>query len=615
MKLSLFGLLHFEIKKGDGLKVSLQIAAVALVFLLGAGLAYDFGGKLNWGPATPHTATVHPASFAEELRLSGIVEARDIRPVFAGVTGTVEWMIDEGTFVTPGTTIIKFDASDQVKAYDNKKLEFDQNKQSFLQQFRYAQRTKELQRLAVVSARLDVEETCINRDLSLGLPVGYSWRQVEPTLPAVPVYPVWQLQGGKSILDTLSDPVPSPQQHPEYLNLGNVPVPELAENVIADRIDPLKYGSRYLRDDLQNRLDDVFAPPQGDLAGLHSAINYRQSSSDRRWAEEDLRITVDLQKQGLQSLAVLQAKQQAATAAQLTAQRDEILDRLNLLGAADSTRRQADFGLLRQTLTYRKIVKDAEAEVRKIDLDLLAAKLKVDNTLVDLKMLEDNLTTADTKAPINGVVAYVDIWKGSNESLSPLQIGDSRNTNWDLCKIADTAALRVRLVLDESDYSRVHTGQPATVRLPSFPELVLDGEVEEIQAYADDRNAQLSSLALDNRGEAFVRAFNVYVKLKNIPDAIHKRLRLGLTAEVDILRGTEHTGLALPPHAIDLNDAGQTVVYVVDSTDPKGYREVAVKVGSRTPERVEVLETGSEKIIDGQEVLFPGMLPKTGGAK
>lgn len=591
------------------LRMIVSIVVHLLIALVGFGLAREYAPSLDEKSKGPATTRIEMAEFSEELRLSGIVEARDIRPVYAGVSGTVQWMIEEGTYVTPDTVIIKFDNADQVKQFDSKQQEFDQNKRSLVQQFRYAQRTKQLQRLQVVGALLDVEDNCIGRDIALGLPIGSSWREIREQLPPLPDFPLWEMQGGHAILQTLTEPVPVPDGHADLMSQGDAPVPELSDNIIGEKPDLSLYEPRYLADNLQGALDAVFASPQGQWAEQKSSLAMRQSEADRRWAAEDLKITVELQQKGLQSLAVLQAKQQTATAADLTAQRDEILDRLNLMGAADSTRRQVRFALLRQTLAYRKTVRDAEAEARKIDLDLLSVKLRVDASYIDLNKLKDNLDNADTKPPISGVVAYVDIWKGSNESLSPLQIGDQRNMFWDLCKIADTAQLRVRMVLDESDFNRVHIDQPAVVRLTSFPELALAGGVEEIQSYAEDRNAQLSGLALANRGEAFVRSFNVYVKLKDIPEAIHQRLRLGLSAEVGIQRGAPHQGLAVPPHAIDIDQQGQPVVYIQDPAESGGYRTQPVKVISRNPQVVEVLAVSGPPLTVGMELYFPASLP------
>ncbi|MGH7142663.1 MAG: efflux RND transporter periplasmic adaptor subunit [Planctomycetota bacterium] len=585
------------------------VVAHLLLLLAGMGLGYDYGSRIDWSPAAPTAVPVSEAKFSEQLRLAGILEARDIRPVYAGVSGTVEWMIDEGTEVTPETTIIKFDPTDLQKSLDSKELELDQNTQNFVQQFRYAQRNKELQRLTVVSALMDVEQTCIARDLAMGLPIGSSWRETAPDLPPVPDFNLWKMQGSQSILDTLTDPIPVPKDHSELLEQADAPVPALAQNVIDDHVGLAQFRPAYLSQDLQAALDGVFAPPQEERAQLATIQTARKSESDRRWAAEDLGIAEVLEKQGLQSLQVLQTKQQAQAAADLTAQRDRILDELNLIGADDSVRRQSSFALLRQTLEYKKAVKDAESQARNIDLNLLSYKLKVDASAIDLRNLQKQLKDADTKPPISGIVAYVDIWKGSDESLSPLQIGDTRNRFWDLCKIADTSSLRVRVVLDESDYSRVHVNQPAVVRLPSFPEVELKGEVEQIQAYAEDRNAQLSPLALVSRGQAFVQSFEVYIKLVDIPPKIKARLRLGLTAEVDIERGKEHSGLAVTPNAIDFNAQDQPVVYVKNPGDTTSYTVRRVEIGNRTPERVELLPApGAAALKAGDELMLPAAI-------
>jgi cobalt-zinc-cadmium efflux system membrane fusion protein len=160
-----------------------------------------------------------------------------------------------------------------------------------------------------------------------------------------------------------------------------------------------------------------------------------------------------------------------------------------------------------------------------------------------------------------------------------------------LFTIADLSTVWAIADVYEQDLARVAVGMPATVTVPSLPDLRLDGRV----AYIDPQIA------------AATRTARIRVELPN-PG---QRLRLGMYVSVSLdTSGTGTTaatadGLSIPRGAVQLV-ADRAVVYVVDPNDRHRFVERQVQLGAASGDRVAVLSglaAGETIVVEGSFVL------------
>ena len=125
--------------------------------------------------------------------------------------------------------------------------------------------------------------------------------------------------------------------------------------------------------------------------------------------------------------------------------------------------------------------------------------------------------------------------------------------------IADLSQLVVKVRLNEVDVARVYVGQPAEVRVDAVPEKVFKGVVSKIAPAALDRLLARSVNPAAGQGE--VAWFDVEIKLNET----HPDLKLGMSANVDIVAKKLARTLTIPLDAIVEEDGTRYALLVTDS--------------------------------------------------
>jgi len=186
-------------------------------------------------------------------------------------------------------------------------------------------------------------------------------------------------------------------------------------------------------------------------------------------------------------------------------------------------------------------------------------------------------------APMDGTVTFGGVWKGEGEDPSPIRVGESRHTNMDLLKIADLSELLVRLHVSEADLRKIKIGQKASIKLVAFPDKVYAGEVTQIAPFAEDKNIKLGYLAMSRGGIASVAVVDVMVRVLDADP----RLRLGLTARVDITVAEKPDALVVPHTAVWF-ERGRAFCHVDSESGPIAR---PIKLGLANEEEV-IVEDG-----------------------
>ena len=174
------------------------------------------------------------------------------------------------------------------------------------------------------------------------------------------------------------------------------------------------------------------------------------------------------------------------------------------------------------TLSADAVSRQRQEEVRATQL---VAKAAHEQSVADLGVAQLNLDRSEVRASVNGVITNMDLRPGSFVS-----------TGKGVMALVDTDTLRVEGYFEETRLSRIHVGDPASIRLMGDGTR-LTGRVESIAAgiYDRDRGAGSNLLADVNPTFNWVRLAQrvpVRIALDEVPPGT--LLVSGRTATVEI---------------------------------------------------------------------------------
>lgn len=194
-----------------------------------------------------------------------------------------------------------------------------------------------------------------------------------------------------------------------------------------------------------------------------------------------------------------------------------------------------------QSLVMQRTVDAARAAVRQAQANVEIARTAVGKTVV--------------RAPFDATVLDVKI-----------EVGEATSPGMPVVLVADTSALHVDAEIDEADLARVQVGMPADVSFDALPGERIRGKLSSIAP----------SVARDLRGGK-----SIAIDVELPPDA---RLRVGMSADVDIIVAVHESCLFVPPNAVLGRGADRSVYVVTNGVATKR----SVDVGISTWEAVEV---------------------------
>lgn len=238
-----------------------------------------------------------------------------------------------------------------------------------------------------------------------------------------------------------------------------------------------------------------------------------------------------------------------------------------------------------QTLDYESLQEDYAAVLAKGDEEAQrVAQLERDNARVRVANLEDVLAKATIHAPIAGVV--LEPGAGGRDAGKVLGKGQVVSHGERLLTIGDVDGLAVTGWVDEVDVTRVRPDQAVTIRGDAFPELELAGSVARVsrQARPGSRTA--------------TPTFEIVAAIDPLAAAARGRLRLGMSARIEVVVQDKPDALLVPIAAVDVR-GGDAWLRVKDSADG-AIRRVRVTPGLTTLTDVEIvsgLSVGDEVVV------------------
>jgi membrane fusion protein (multidrug efflux system) len=323
----------------------------------------------------------------------------------------------------------------------------------------------------------------------------------------------------------------------------------------------------------QNKPKSTAGGPQATASGAAAAAPVRGASGPARAPAvevarvETMRITDDAQAVGS-----LRSRQSIVL-------RPEVSGRVTQINFrdADKVRRGQLLVQLDDQLPQAQ-VKQAEAELsiaranhrRNVELveQKFIAQRAVDESAANLQVAEAKLALARATLNRLRIVAPFDGVAG----IRSINIGDYLKDGADIVNIEDLEAVYVDFRLPERFQAKIRPGQSALVDLDSIPGRRYSAVIQAIDPLVDANGRSVGVRGcIDNR---------------------HLQLRPGMFARITPVFGVREDARVIPEEAI-VPQAGRQFVYrLVDGPDQdtRIAQRIEVKVGSRQPGKVEILE-------------------------
>ena len=206
----------------------------------------------------------------------------------------------------------------------------------------------------------------------------------------------------------------------------------------------------------------------------------------------------------------------------------------------------------------------------------------VDESSAALEVAEAKLALAKSTADRLKILAPFD----GSVGIRSINLGDYLKDGADVVNLEDMDAIYVDYRLPERYQTQVKTGQRAQVEIDSLPGRKFSALVLAIDPLIDANGRSMGLRAcIDNR---------------------RMQLRPGMFARVATIFSTREQARVVPEEAIVPQGGRQFVIKLVDSPEGLVSQRVEVKVGLRTPGKVELLDglaVGDSVVTAGQQRL------------
>ncbi len=225
---------------------------------------------------------------------------------------------------------------------------------------------------------------------------------------------------------------------------------------------------------------------------------------------------------------------------------------------------------LNKQMTALRNVSVSKAEIAR-------SKAQVAQAQANLDRAEEDLRNSTILSPMDGIVLSRDVEVG--DAVSSILVLGSNATK--IMTLGDVSDVYVLGKVDEADIGKVYLGQPARIVVESFKDKKFSGKVTKISPLGVEK---------DN-----VTTFEVRVSIRN-PGG---ELKANMSANAEIILEEKTAVLLAPEAAIIYDKQRKTFVEVPDSTNEKGRRQRAVKLGISNGVKTELVSglTEGDKII------------------
>lgn len=250
------------------------------------------------------------------------------------------------------------------------------------------------------------------------------------------------------------------------------------------------------------------------------------------------------------------------------------------LDALEQQRETLRLDLLAAQSEIKETLKKGEGEYRQIaDMELANAQSRYESLLALQAQKE-------LKAPFSGVVIRARTSQENNSTTAFAQTGTRVNQGAALFDLVNLEAFQVAARVEESDVHQVSEGMPAQITGDGFAGLVLKGQIRSVGTRGINVESQTGGAS-----------YEIIASTPALEPEQQKRLRLGMSARLDIVTYRRERGLVVPPDAILRTGPTHTTV-IYRSAPADNEKHIVVTTGHAMPDGVEVfgIEPGYIKL-------------------
>ncbi len=166
------------------------------------------------------------------------------------------------------------------------------------------------------------------------------------------------------------------------------------------------------------------------------------------------------------------------------------------------------------------------------------ANAKLHSAKQALELARTQLANTSVYAPAGGLLVYKPLHIGGE--YRTLRIGDSLHANQPFMLIPDLEDMVLHAMIPESELSQVKAGQKVVIYPQAFPDMRLDGIVEQVGVIAESAPGQPK--------------WQNYFSLTIAIDDKDEKLRPGMSAVAHVISAQREDALLIPRRAITWND-------------------------------------------------------------
>jgi multidrug resistance efflux pump len=235
--------------------------------------------------------------------------------------------------------------------------------------------------------------------------------------------------------------------------------------------------------------------------------------------------------------------------------------------------------------TKLKMLTQLESDIKSADVKYRNEQDSYKEEVKKLKEIQDQVAKCVVVAPQAGQVVYANVQSSRSGSEFVCEPGVAVRERQVIIRLPDPSKMQVKANISESRINLVKAGMPVSIRIDAFGDVPLEGEVTKVNKYAEPGNWWSSSS-------------KEYVTLVQIFDP-PPLIRVGLTAEVQILVESRDSALQMPVQAV-FERHGKTFC-LVHSNDKFDTREMLI---NSTNEKVVSLDESASELKSGESVVM-----------
>jgi PAS domain S-box-containing protein len=251
-----------------------------------------------------------------------------------------------------------------------------------------------------------------------------------------------------------------------------------------------------------------------------------------------------------------------------------------------------EYASAKQQSTTAKM--DYDASLRELQLvkekgegqNRYIAKLKLENAHQKLQDLENQLRRSEIVAPVSGTVLNPDMAGDKDKKGKLADRGVTFSQGDILLAIGNTEGLSMTAEVDELEVLKIKKDQEVHITVDAFGETI------------KGRVSNISSQAVKSEGGKKAASFEVSVAMNILPPGLKEKLRLGMSANMEIMLLNKANVMLLPIQAV-ISEGKDHIVTVRDK-GTQSLKKVKVETGITTLDAVEI--TSGLKV--GDEVVY-----------